>query len=147
MGAQDFCRVESPGPNTPYEVGIRHIRIGEKQLEATVMYPMDEADVKGKSYTAKWYEDSVRMMKSYKRTLCNMQTITLPFVPEFLLRAFTNIMLPAYLNGDLCEKFASGKEAIRPMVFSHGLSADKNFYMAIYLAMASHGYVVVAINH
>lgn len=108
---------------------------------------MDEADVSGKAYTAKWYQDPVRMMKSYKRTLCNMQTITLPFVPEFLLRSFTNIMMPAYLNGDLCEKFASGKESIRPMVFSHGLSADKNFYMAIYLAMASHGYMVVAINH
>ena len=33
------------------------------------------------------------------------------------------------------------------MIFSHGLSADKAYYSALYHAMAASGYLVVAINH
>lgn len=69
VGAQDFCRVNSPGPLAPYAVGVRHTRMGAKQLEATVFYPMDKAAVEGKPYTAKWYNDSKRMMKAYKRVM------------------------------------------------------------------------------
>ena len=36
---------------------------------------------------------------------------------------------------------------MRPIVFSHGLSGNKDVYKAVYLAMAAHGHLVVAINH
>ena len=71
----------------------------------------------------------------------------LPLAFDVLLSTFTKVMLPAYNEGELSQRFASGKEAIRPVVFSHGLSGEKENYTAIYLAMASHGYLVVAINH
>ena len=92
-----------------------------------------------------WYRDASRMMRAYKRVFGQM--FNLSYVPDFILRAYANIVLPAYMDGELCERFASGREAIRPIIFSHGLSGEKEFYTAIYLAMAAHGYVVVAINH
>ena len=50
-------------------------------------------------------------------------------------------------NGELCRRFANGKEALRPIIFSHGLSGDKAFYTAVYHAMAAHGHLVIAVNH
>ena len=50
-------------------------------------------------------------------------------------------------NGNLCERFSSGKEALRPVIFSHGLSGDKAFYMGVYHAFAANGHLVIAVNH
>ena len=50
-------------------------------------------------------------------------------------------------DGNLCERFASGKEALRPVIYSHGLGLDKAFYTAIYHALAAHGHFVIAVNH
>ena len=69
------------------------------------------------------------------------------WIPSFLLRTYTRIVVPMTTNGDLSTKYASGKEALRPVIFSHGLSGDKAHYTQIYHAMASHGHLVIAVNH
>ena len=69
------------------------------------------------------------------------------YIPDFLLLSYTQITIPATTNGELCERFASGKEAIRPIIFSHGLSACANYYTAVHHSMAAHGHVVIAVNH
>ena len=71
----------------------------------------------------------------------------IPYIPAFILRAFTKVIIPAYNDVELCERFSSGREAIRPMIFSHGLIAEKSWYTALYHAMAASGYLVIAINH
>ena len=69
------------------------------------------------------------------------------FIPDFILRTMTQIKVPAFVDGALSERFSSGKEAIRPIIFSHGLSACEAFYTALHHSMAAHGHLVIAVNH
>ena len=70
----------------------------------------------------------------------------LKVLPDFITRAFINIMIPAELNGDLAIVYKEGKP-LKPFVFSHGICGDKNFYFAVHHAMAAAGHLVIAINH
>ena len=69
------------------------------------------------------------------------------WIPDFAIKSLTLVKIPATKNAPLATRFSSGQEAIRPLIFSHGLSADKSFYTAVYHAMAAHGYLVIAVNH
>ena len=72
----------------------------------------------------------------------------LPFdIPTCFARAFANVTIPAYKDAQMSSNFIDGKTNLRPIIFSHGLSGDKSFYTAVCLALAAHGYLVIAINH
>ena len=72
----------------------------------------------------------------------------LPFTPPaFIVRSFANVTIPAYKDSQISSKFIEGATKLRPIIFSHGLSGDKNFYTSVCLALAAHGYLVIAINH
>mmetsp|Transcript_15706 Transcript_15706/g.19747 ORF Transcript_15706/g.19747 Transcript_15706/m.19747 type:complete len:85 (+) Transcript_15706:440-694(+) len=84
-------------------------------------------------------------MRSFQTSLAAM--FALPYIPAFIVRSFINVIIPAYMDAELSERFSSGKEKLRPIIFSHGLSGNKNFYTAVCLALAAHGHVVIAVNH
>jgi len=146
VGAADFCRLWHPSDQSPYAVGTRDTKLTDKQLEATVFYPVDKASVADKPYTALWYSNADRTIESFSKSIASMVDLPMP-IPNFLLRSYTNVKIPAYVNAELSSRFKTGKEAIRPIVFSHGLSADKNFYTAVCLALAAHGHLVISFNH
>ena len=50
-------------------------------------------------------------------------------------------------DGQISAKYSSGEVGIRPVVFSHGWTGDSSQYSGIARDLASHGYLVVAINH
>lgn len=68
-------------------------------------------------------------------------------IPDVFFRTYAKVGIAAYDDAKLCFRFSSGKEAVRPMIFSHGLSGAKDMYTGIYHAMAANGYLVIAINH
>ena len=146
VGAIDFCRVWHPSENSPYAVGLRTTKLTDKKLEASVFYPVDKASVADKPFTALWYSDTDRTMKSFSKSLAAMFGLPIPF-PDFLLRSYTNVKIPAYADADISSRFTSRKEDMRPIVISHGHSADKNFYTGVCLALAAHGHLVIAVNH
>jgi len=51
------------------------------------------------------------------------------------------------LDGDVAELFASGKKKLKPVIFSHGLVCMGVSYSGILKDLASHGYIVFALNH
>ena len=69
------------------------------------------------------------------------------YIPGFLLKNQTTLKSGAYLNGKLAKRFDSGQEKIRPVIFSHGLTADFNLYSCLLREYASQGYLVIAMNH
>ena len=71
----------------------------------------------------------------------------LPYFPAFIARSFVNLKIPAYVDAEISSRFKVGKEKLRPIIFSHGLSSDNNFYTAVCLALAAHGHLVIAVNH
>lgn len=146
VGAIDFCRVWHPSDNSPYAVGLHTTKLTNKQLEASIFYPVDKASVADKPFTALWYPDAERTIRSFSKSMAAMFSLPVP-IPDFLLRSYTNVKIPAYVDADLSSRFAKGEEDMRPIIFSHGLSADKNFYTGVCLALAAHGHLVIAINH
>ena len=144
VGATDFCRIKSATDKSLYSVGTRYIQITDKRLEAQVYYPMDRVAPQ-EEYTAQWFRDPERTINAMKNVFGPMFEI--PYIPDFLLRTYTRIKVPMFKDRNLCERFASGKEALRPVIFSHGLSGDKANYMGVYHAMAANGHLVIAVNH
>ena len=84
-------------------VTMKHIKITEKRLEASVYYPMDRQT---QDFTARWFEDQDRTIMSMKKVFGPMFEI--PYIPDFLLRTYTRIIVPMITKGNLCKRFASG---------------------------------------
>ena len=41
-GACNFDKMESAGDSSPYHVGIRRVKLTDKELEASIFYPVDK---------------------------------------------------------------------------------------------------------
>ena len=67
VGCQDFTRIDSASEDTPYMVGVRHIKITDKRIKARVFYPMDrKPSVK---YTAMWFDKPIRCAHCHQQLL------------------------------------------------------------------------------
>ena len=51
------------------------------------------------------------------------------------------------LEGEIAERFRSGKEPVRPVIFSHGLASSSRLYTGLARDLASHGFLVISLNH
>jgi hypothetical protein len=51
------------------------------------------------------------------------------------------------LDGVLSNDFVEGKRTLQPILFSHGIFGNNNSYTGLLKDMASHGYIVFALNH
>ena len=99
----------------------------------------------GETGSTLWFKDAQKTIVGMKRVFGPMFGI--PYFPDFILRPYTLVEIPVSEDGDICTRFAHGKNQIRPLIFSHGLGAHSSFYTATYHALAAHGYLVIAINH
>ena len=69
-------------------------------------------------------------------------------MPNFLVRFYATRSLPALKDALISNRFRTEDgEAIRPILFSHGLSSAKCFYSGFCHKMAANGYLVIAMNH
>ena len=145
LGCNDFTVIESAKEGVaPYHVGMKKVKITDRQLEVSVFYPIDK--LKGPvEYVAMWFDNPERTIAMMKHVWGAERGVH--WIPGFILRTLTQIRIPVIANGRLSERFSSGEEAIRPIIFSHGLSACNTFYTAFHHSMAAHGHLVVAVNH
>lgn len=68
-------------------------------------------------------------------------------IPAFMLRPQQMMKKDAIIEGALAKDFVSGERQLRPVIFSHGLFANNISYTGLQRDLASHGYLVIAINH
>ena len=88
--------IESGGDSYPYAVGLRRIQITGKKLEASIVYPIDKTpDV---YFDAKWLDRPETTMNYLNEVIGAKVSMSWP---RFLLRSFTNISIPAQMNGQL----------------------------------------------
>ena len=147
LGACDYSSLRLEGP---YEVGVRYIRTHELGTEASVFYPVDGGDnfkrelESSPGANAPIARDVAKALKEKQNTAGQLtgQAPAAGFV-----RAFTRIKMGVLLNGKIAERFRKGEEAVRPVVFSHGLSSINTDYTGMARDLASHGYLVVMPNH
>ena len=51
------------------------------------------------------------------------------------------------LEGEIASRFREGQERIRPIIYSHGLASVYTDYTGIAKDIASHGLLVIMLNH
>lgn len=143
LGAGDFSKLKFDGP---YKVGVRYFHFAGKDVEAMCYYPIDEDEYarKIKSHNAPW-------MFRRDETTKGMQTVYKQWfgidLPHFLIRPQHVIKIDAIIDGRLARDFRGGEKQLRPVLFSHGLFAQKVHYSGLHKDLASHGYIVFSINH
>ena len=137
-GAFDFTKLDTEGP---YTVGVKRVRLTDRNLEASVFYPSNEPFEE---------EDWVEWIPGDENTLIDAFQRVFKYVfktniyPKFLVRPFTRVKFPASDSISLAKEFSSGSHKIRPVVFSHGLQANANFYSGFCRAFAAQGYLVTS---
>jgi hypothetical protein len=123
LGSGDLSRVTKL-INGQYQVGVKRIWTQNKGQAALVFYPMDKQDYIDsiEENNMLWHdENSLEIFDA----MSNMTTMG--FAPRFCYGASKMAYIDCVKNGKLSKDF-QGKKALRPMVFSHGLSANKEGY-------------------
>jgi Platelet-activating factor acetylhydrolase, isoform II len=137
-----------PAPTGPYKIGVewRHwvdesrdetfdeAPHGKREMMIEFLYPADDAttgDTAG-------YPENPEILASFSNLMTQMNLNL-----DFPLAEFADFQSYAYPNAALSED-----QARYPvLIFSHGAAADVTMYTAQIEELASHGYVMVAINH
>ena len=55
--------------------------------------------------------------------------------------------VPVAKDAPLANDFSYGTQKLQPVLFSHGIATDRMLYSTLLRELASHGFLVVAINH
>ena len=122
-----MSKVETTGK---YKVGVRYIRTPSKGNKLMVMYPADYKKelADDNDANATWIEKE--SLENELQGLANLYKVRqkFPFVPYGLLQHAGVIKMGALIDGDLSTSFSHGRKKIRPLIFSHGLSASNWFY-------------------
>ncbi|CDW82360.1 platelet-activating factor acetylhydrolase [Stylonychia lemnae] len=156
-GECDFSRFQVQGP---YEVGYKEFRTKVLDNEVSVFYPVDkdvyysqikynnafqqrhgEKNLKGLgNASAKNMGRQVRLplfMLKYQQFIKMDVVENAEVASDFIIKIADQ---NGNLNNDLCKPLI-------PIIFSHGLSSNRNWNSATYRNLASHGYIVFAIDH
>lgn len=90
---------------------------------------------------ALWMRDPKKILGAMKR----WAEATGIHVSECFIRPFLLARMNAVEDGELATKFK--KEPIRPVIFSHGWTGASYIYSGLARDLASHGYIVLLLNH
>ena len=66
-------------------------------------------------------------------------------IPSCIFGVIMSAKIDCSKDGKLSSDFSKG--SLRPLVFAHGLCSNKEMYQGLYKDFASHGYMVVAMDH
>jgi platelet-activating factor acetylhydrolase isoform II len=135
--AQDQCSVNLPAPGGPFKVGRTPYHFVDRESKREMMvyawYPADAGGTKTAVYIPYWEEARDRITESVKRALgaglCALEN------KRALLHALQDAPV-------------AGKEARYPLLlFSHGAGVASLTYAAQLEDLASHGYIVAALEY
>jgi len=118
--------------NGKYQVGVRKYTSSTRGNSCLVYYPMDRKDFieqvekKNMMWMAENQDEIIQtMISTYLKMLPDW---AIKMVPTALFGVMRVCQVDCALEGKLHGDFASGKKALRPLVFSHGLSGSKDMY-------------------
>ncbi|KAK7077113.1 Platelet-activating factor acetylhydrolase [Halocaridina rubra] len=133
-------RNHTPLPQGPYVVGCTDIMVG-KTKEGSFMrlyYPSKVTDLKSQvDKWTPWY-----LGDEYTRGLAAFIAPSIPSLFSMLFNwQMRGVLTPAVWEAAMADK------KFPVVVFSHGLSANRSIYGTVCSELASHGFVVAAVEH
>jgi len=152
MGEATYDRYPHTGP---YRVGHKKIRTSEKDNEVSVFYPIDEdvylkwkdtdkdKDFIDKSTLEHFIRGFGNTMSTASRKIMNDPTSLVRTVIKPTLSTKTGVIESAPLARD----YLLGSKELIPFIFCHGLASHSSFHVQTAKDYASHGYLVLALNH
>ncbi|XP_069831954.1 platelet-activating factor acetylhydrolase isoform X2 [Dendropsophus ebraccatus] len=130
-----FCGI--PQGKGPHTVGCTDL-MSDHSIQGSffrLYYPCVDSDE---------YEDAVWIPKrEYYLGLADTLRLNRTIVDFIFSHYFGSVKCPAKLNAP----FKPGEEKYPVVIFSHGLGAFRTLYSAICIGLASHGFVVAAVEH
>ncbi|KAI8064601.1 platelet-activating factor acetylhydrolase [Gongronella butleri] len=127
----------------PYNVACHDLEWGMKkrgQTKSTVLlklfYP---AHITKHDQFANWLPH-----EAYSKALCDINELP-SFVKLYLCYAAMQLKIPVYADAQLKKSSASSGYPV--IIFSHGIRGNRHLYSSVCSDLASHGYVVAAIEH
>eukprot|EP00347_Sterkiella_histriomuscorum_P000764 403374591 len=148
-GESDYANYKFYGP---YKVGFKMIRTQTFDNEMAVYYPVDH-DVYEKKKNSKdklYFIDPKNEIHFLRGLLRSMMVGMKPYkrnVPKFIYQYIKGAFVDVVKNVPISNDFKNGSKELVPIVFSHGLSSCSNYHNLMLADYASHGYLVLAINH
>ena len=123
---------------------MKYVKTNKHKNELTVYYPVDN----GTEYESRMKKGGNALwMKNPEKKIKAVQHSTGGKVPTFFCKPFVIPKMNALEDGSLAGRFSNGEEPIRPIIFSHGWTGANFQYSGFARDMASHGYLVILINH
>ena len=87
VGCNDFTLIESAKEGVaPYHVGVKKVRVTDKQIQASVYYPIDKTNKKVE-FNSVWLENPNRTVKMMKYVFGESRGVS--WIPDFILRTMT----------------------------------------------------------
>jgi len=139
-----------PAPTGEYKVGVawRHwtdqtrdetfdeAPHGKREMMVEFLYPIDEAPVGAASQV--YMENHAAVLPAFSATLASVGVEVAPDISQF-----ADFETYAFANAAL----SNAEESYPVLIFSHGAGGEVSMYTTQLEELASHGYIVVAINH
>ena len=85
------------------------------------------------------------------KTLKGLALASVPYgredhLPMFFFRYLKGIKMDTWENGDISKDFTK-YNVLTPVIFSHGMSGNRNWNSGTCRDLASHGFIVFSIDH
>ncbi len=136
FGMGDYSKFK---PSGPYRVGYKEFTTKELSNDCSIFYPA-APDGSGK-FGVPFLLYGEKQIEGLKLIVGADLPPWIAFVAKIILRSMLSIKVPVYRDATI------GKKMMQPVVFSHGLSAQRMIYSSLYMEMASCGYCVIALSH
>jgi len=132
-----------PKPLGPYSVGSVDIKDKDSDLVLSLFYPTGLPLSKAKWSDRDWWLPGRNIQERVSYAKGYIQFSGLPSSLWPFMKALGMVQLSAIRNAPLLDTIAS----FPVVLFSHGLGGSRHTYSSYCIDVASHGFVVVAIEH
>ena len=149
-GEPGYRNVRTSGP---YRVGFKEFTTREMRNDCSVFYPVDTSEAV--KIEAEGNHKTVHYCR-YGSAVDGMRDVLdhSPFYSELakcwlaiFLRSLSFVSVPVLWDAPMARVFSQGEKPVQVVIFSHGIGKDRMAYTGMLSELASHGMLVIAINH
>ena len=140
-----FPVYEYPEPTGKYKVGYKSLN-PNRALDMAIFYPTLEQDFSRNQAFDSQAKVSERNFYGFKLIVCRFVPLPLPkFLVDLAHSFYKNVYMNVTKDAQIIANTDNGKFPV--ILFSHGLGSFKHLYSIYLREWASHGFIVISVDH